>query len=179
MKVTILNGNPDPGNQKFDDYIKGIEKALCDERHHVTSFLLRDMDIKYCNGCFGCWVKTPGECVFADDSYKVRSEYIGSDLVIFSSPIIAGFTSALLKKTQEKLLPLIHPYFEKENGEFHHRRRYDNYPNIGVIVNCDEQFSNCVEEIYKRIGIQFKSSLQFFKTNDNLISEVLHEINNI
>ena len=70
------------------------------------------MDVRYCVGCFGCWVKTPGECVSKDGSHDIRREVINSDLVLFASPLIMGFTSALLKKAHDKLIPLIHPYFE-------------------------------------------------------------------
>ncbi len=63
MKVTILNGNPDASNTLFDDYLKKLSDALSSDSNEVTIFTLRDRDLKYCRGCWGCWVKTPGECV--------------------------------------------------------------------------------------------------------------------
>lgn len=117
MKILILNGNPDVNNIKFDDYIKDIDYLLRGKGHNVTISVLRDKNIEYCCGCFGCWVKTPGECVIYDDSLDICKQYINSDWVIFASPIIMGFTSTLLKKTQDRLIPLIHPYFEIVSGE--------------------------------------------------------------
>ncbi len=72
-------------------------------------------------------MQTPGECVAKDDSALVCRELVRSDLALFASPVIMGFPSALLKKTGEKLIPLIHPYFAIDRGEVHHRARYDHY----------------------------------------------------
>ena len=104
MQITILNGNPDVDNTLFDDYLKRLSDALASDGHTVTAFELRAMDIKYCNGCWGCWVKTPGECAVKDESRDVRRAAIHSDLVLWASPVIMGFYSALLKKVADKFI---------------------------------------------------------------------------
>ncbi|TFG71263.1 MAG: flavodoxin family protein, partial [Anaerolineales bacterium] len=71
MKIAILDGNPDSADQAFDRYLVELRNVLSNTGHDVTLLMLRDMDIKYCTGCFGCWVKTPGECVVQDDSAVV------------------------------------------------------------------------------------------------------------
>ena len=68
MKITILNGNPEKENNAFDDYLKDLSDSLESSGHEVTTFTIRDLDIRYCIGCFGCWVKTPGECSAAASS---------------------------------------------------------------------------------------------------------------
>ena len=102
MHITILNGNPDESNQSFDDYLQRLSDALTSDDHGVTVLTLREMDIKYCTGCFGCWVKTPGECVVDDASRDVCRAAIHSDLVLWASPVIMGFYSALLKRAADK-----------------------------------------------------------------------------
>ena len=54
MKITILNGNPETHNEAFDAYITSLTVALAAEQHEVELLTLREMDIKYCVGCFGC-----------------------------------------------------------------------------------------------------------------------------
>ena len=83
MKITILNGNPKADNIKFDNYIDTLTDLLKSDRHTVTVFKLRDMDIKHCIGCWSCWVETPGECIIPDNSGDICREYINSDFVIF------------------------------------------------------------------------------------------------
>jgi hypothetical protein len=53
MKVTILNGNPDASNTVFDDYLKKLSGALSSDSNEITTFTLRDMDLKYCAGVAG------------------------------------------------------------------------------------------------------------------------------
>jgi len=109
MKVTILNGNPDHQNIAFDAYLDQLTKNLIADQHQVTRLNLRDMDIHYCIGCFGCWVKTPGECRSADESQVVCRAVISSDFTLWASPLHMGFPSASLKKVMDKSIPLIHP----------------------------------------------------------------------
>ena len=183
MKITILNGNPKADNIKFDNYIDTLADMLKSSRHAAIVFKLRDMDIKHCIGCWSCWVETPGECIIADNSSAICREYINSDFVIFASPIIMGFTSALLKKAMERLLPLVHPYFEVVNGEIHHLSRYDRYPLMGLLIqkgrDTDEEDIKIISDIYMRSAINIKTSLRFTKLTDDSVEEVVNEINNI
>lgn len=183
MKITILNGNPDSKNKDFDQYLLDLKRSLEICNHRVRLFRLRDMNIKYCIGCFNCWLKTPGECFAKDESHDICREYINSDLAIFTSPVIMGFVSALLKKINDKLIPLIHPYLEMVNGECHHLARYDRYPALGLILakddRTDDEDIEIIREIYRRDAINLKTSLSFAKLTDNPIEEVCNEINNI
>jgi multimeric flavodoxin WrbA len=183
VQITILNGNPDAENAQFDGYLKELSDLLESNKHTVTTFKLRDMDIRYCIGCFGCWVKTPGECFVADGSGDICREYIKSDLVLFASPVIMGFTSALLKKAHEKLLPIIHPYVELVQGEAHHLARYDKYPLMALLLekgkDTDEEDIEIISDIYRRDTINLKTSFSFTKLTDNPAEEVANEINRI
>lgn len=184
MKVTVLNGNPDVDNVHFDNYLKNLSALLESSNHIVTVLQLRELDIRYCIGCFGCWVKTPGECSNAADGTRdVRREYINSDLVLFASPIIMGFTSALLKKAHDRLLPLLLPYLEAGQGETHLVPRYDRYPLFGLLVekgkDTDEEDIEIISDIYKRDAINFKTSLAFSKLISDPVEEVANEINSI
>ena len=183
MKITILNGNPNAENARFDNYLKSLSDLLESSDHTVTTLKLREMDIKYCIGCFNCWVKTPGECRVADDSRDVCREYINSDLVLFASPITMGFTSALLKKAHEKLLPLLLPYMELVQNECHHVARYEKYPRIGLLLekgkDTDEEDIKIISDIYMRDAINFKTSFYFTKLLTDPAEEVADEINSI
>jgi hypothetical protein len=182
--VTILNGNPWAENIAFDENIIKLSDALKLNNHTVKTLLLRDMDIRYCIGCFGCFDKTPGECsTVADDSREVRRDYMNSDLVIFASPIIMGYTSALLKKPTERNLGLLLPYGEIAHGETHHPARYDKYPQLGLLLekNSDSDYEDVeiISDMYMRDAINFHATLCFTKLTSDPIEEVINEINSI
>ncbi len=159
MKITILNGNPDANNDVFDGYLKKLSDALVSDNHLVTILDLREMDIRY---CFGCWLKTPGECIVADGSRDVCCEFVSPDLVLFASPIIMGFTSALLKKAHDKLIPLLLPYIGIYRKECHHVPRYEKYPRIGLLLekgeDTNEEDVEIIADIYRRDASNFHTS---------------------
>ncbi len=183
MKISILNGNPINQNSNLDQILSGLEERLKISGHTIKTFVLRDLNIRYCEGCFNCWLKTPGECSFSDDTQTIRGSFINSDFVLLASPIIIGFTSALLKKAIDKLIPLIHPYFEFTNSEVHHRKRYLKYPKLGVLLeyaeNVDKEDFEIIRGIYMRNALNLKTSLSFTITTMKPIEEIEYEINNI
>lgn len=184
MKITILNGNPDVVNIKFDDYLKIFTELLRLNNHRIADLKLREMDIRYCIGCFGCWVKMPGECSnAADDTRDIRREYINSDFVLFASPIIMGFTSALLKKAHDRLIPLLTPYIRFFDGESHHVARYDRYPKIGLLLqpeaDTDEEDLAIISDIYRRDAINFKTTFTFTKLTTEPVEEAVNAIDGV
>jgi hypothetical protein len=183
MQISVLNGNPHVDNKVFDGYLQRLSDHLESHGHKVTLFTLREMDLKYCIGCFGCWVKTPGECIVKDDSSIIRKECINSDLMLFASPIIMGFTSALLKKAHDKFIPLIHPYFELVNGEVHHLARYIKYPLAALLLekgeDVDQEDIEIISDIYRRDVVNFKTTLAFISLTSQSIEEVADEIDHI
>lgn len=168
MKITILNGNPDPANREFDDYLADIQRELVQSGHSLTVLTLRELNLRYCVGCFGCWVKTPGECITPDDGPRVLAEEIASDFVLWASPLILGFPSALLKKMLDKSIPLIHPYFAVVNGEAHHRPRYARYPRLGLLLGPEPATTQAdldlCADIFARTALNMKSQLEFVHT---------------
>jgi multimeric flavodoxin WrbA len=181
MKIVFLNGNSDEANRPFEACLAQLADRLIQSGHHVSHLKLRDLKIEYCKGCWGCWVKTPGECVVHDDSAAVCREFLQSDVAVFASPIILGFTSALLKKVNDKLIPILLPYIEIVENECHHFARYGKYPRIALLLQkeaaTDAEDLEIIREIYRRTALNMKTTLEFMKLIDDPIEEVLREIN--
>jgi len=183
VNILILNGNPNPKNINFEFYLQELKNCFSENNHRVSVLTLREMDIKYCIGCWSCWWKTPGQCIVKDDSHDVCRQYINSDFVLFASPVIMGFPSALLKKTQDKLIPLIHPYIEIVNNECHHVKRYEHYPKLGLVLekpnDTDDDDLKIITDIYKRFALNLKANLSFMKLTAQSVQEVCDAINHI
>lgn len=181
MTVTLINGNPENGSSYFEAYVKDLSGSMTLKGIRVASYTLRELSIIPCTGCWGCWVKTPGECLFEDDTMKIRRSVINSDWVIFLSPLKLGFTSALLKKVQDKFIPLVHPYIELVNDECHHEKRYDKYPKIGLVYApekfTDDEDLEIVSDIYRRFAINFKTEFGLFKSIEESPETLINEIN--
>ena len=83
-----------------------------------------DGKIKPCVGCFGCWTKTPGECVLRDGFERMGARIHKADeLVIISKYTYGGF-SPFVKNVIDRSIGWVRPFFEIKNGEMHHKSRY-------------------------------------------------------
>ena len=80
--------------------------------------------IKPCVGCFGCWVKTPGECVIKDGYDKMGGLIHKADEVVVMSRYTYGGFSSFVKNVFDRSIGWVLPYFELYEGEMHHKKRY-------------------------------------------------------
>lgn len=183
MKITILNGAMDNAKTSFTDYMDSICASLS-QNHQVEHFIIQEMNLNYCTGCWTCWWKTPGKCVFQDGAEDIFRSVIHSDLLLFASPLIAGFTTSALKKITDRLIVLLHPYILLKNGESHHKKRYDNYPALGLLLqkeeDTDEEDLIIIRDIYDRLAINFHSEIKYLLLKDkHSIEEIIHENSHI
>jgi multimeric flavodoxin WrbA len=176
MRITILNGNPDPDNFKFEGYLKSLADLLRAKNHQVSLLALRALDIKYCTGCWSCWWKTPGQCPTEDGSREVCRSWVNSELVLLASPVRMGFFTALLKSALDKIIPLALPYIEMNQGEYHHRLRYPRQPKLAVLLEKDEDTDpedlDIINTVIRRNTINFKTELRFIRLTSEPVEEV-------
>jgi multimeric flavodoxin WrbA len=183
MKVTILDGHPSP-DAAWQETLEGLEAALTNAGAVVTRLSLREMDLRPCTGCFGCWVKTPGLCAVADESETVCQAQIHADFVLWAAPLRLGFPSALLKQALDKSIPLVHPYFAVVEGEIHHRARYARYPRFGLLLQEEPGLEPRLSgagvalsaSILARTAINIKSRLEFVARSTEPAAEIAARI---
>ena len=182
MKITILDGQNTKENAAWVAYMRDLVGQLQNKGHAVQHIVLMDKNIHTCTGCFGCWVKTPGMCVIADDSQEINRAMIQSDFVLWASPLSMGFPSTYLKTKMDRSIPLVHPYFEVVNDEAHHLPRYEKYPVFGLLLQPGEQDDaenvDIVSQIFTRTALNIKSWLAFADTTDLDVKALAAKIEN-
>lgn len=183
MRVAILNGNPDPGNLKFDGRLKSLSDLLRAKNHQVNLLTLRALDIGYCTGCWGCWVKTPGRCVNEDGSREVCRAWANSDLIILASPLRMGFITALAKSAIDKILPVGLPYIGLYKGECSHQPRYPKAPKLAALLEAEAEGGaedlEITQRILERNARNFRTDLKFVMTAERPVEEVADAVDRI
>jgi multimeric flavodoxin WrbA len=178
MKITILNGNPEPSS--FDNYLAQLTSTLESMGHAIIRLDLRDIRLRHCVGCWGCWVKTPGQCLAKDASIEMDRAVINSDFTLWAAPLKMGFPSELLKMANDKHLPLIHPYMDIDQDEAHHLRRYPHSPRIGLLIEkeaaTDSGDLQIVTDIFCRTALNFKTRLEFSLTTETPVADLATHI---
>ena len=136
---------------------------LHDRNWNVTTLSLAELEIAPCMGCFGCWIKTPGECVIDDAGREVARNIVGSDLVVYLTPIQFGGYSYELKKALDRTIPIISPFFRKVKGEVHHKKRYGRYPNVAAL-GWNKRHMDHEDDIFEDLVRRNAINMHFPKT---------------
>ena len=125
MKVLILNGSPK--NEKSNtlkltnSFLDGMKEygAIEEEYIHVSQ-----KDIKPWLGCFCCWTKTPGQCVYHDDMKEMIPKLLEADVIIWSFPLYYFGMPSGIKAFMDRMLPMNLPFMsEREDGGSAHPPR--------------------------------------------------------
>ena len=161
MKALVLNGAEDEESivNMVSDYLIDFLRI---NGHEVEVVALRNENIAGCLGCFGCWLKTPGECVINDAGRALPRKVIQSDMVFLLTPVAFGMYSSGLKRALDRFpCPILLPFFKNINGEIHHEKRYEKYPAliaVGVLPNPDEESENTFKTLVVRNGINLHTT---------------------
>lgn len=163
MRITVFNGSPrgerSNTHRMVQEFATGAEGAGA----QVENVFLSRKEIRPCLGCFGCWTKTPGECLQHDDTPQLLREVEASDVIVFATPLFVDNVTGIMKIFMDRLIPLVSPYFEKDpDGQYRHARRLERIPKIGVISNCGlpelEQFQ-VLRLLMRRVARNMQSEL--------------------
>jgi multimeric flavodoxin WrbA len=182
MKTLILNGASEPDGSGLDRWVARYQERLAETEDQVETIALKDLGLKTCTGCWSCWWATPGSCVLKDGMQALYPRILEAQRIVWAVPLVLGAQNALVKKTQDRMVPLIHPYIELVGGECHHRRRYRNYPVHALIVEAAEDEGSdspedlaLVHRLFERFAINFRSKLVYFSTTAKKPKEAADE----
>jgi len=146
-----LRTNPDPAT------VAAIA-SLYDEQPRCMA--LNSAAVKACIGCWSCWLKTPGRCVYKDAMAESYSDYVNSDKVILLMDTAQGFINHCAKAFIDRTIPHYHPYIEIVDGECHHKARYERYPELHFYYDdqdLNQEEAQVIEDYLYRTAYHFQS----------------------
>lgn len=158
MKTLILDGSL-AGDRVGTYSAATLQSAAVARGWAAEVVVLRDKKIGNCMGDFFCWLKSPGKCHVADEHQEISRKYLESDLVIFLSPITFGGYSSTLKKMVDHQIQNTLPFFTTIDGEIHHQKRYDNYPDVLIIGWLEEPDAEA-ESVFRNLA--WRNSINFY-----------------
>jgi multimeric flavodoxin WrbA len=146
------------GSRSTDVRTQAAAQAVRDaldraDMHHET-IAARDIQIGSCTGCFGCWIKTPGECSLGGPSIAVARACVANDLLVLVTPVtFGGFSYEIKKLLDRTVCSLVLPFFTRVDGEIHHPKRYRKLPEligVGTLPSPDEEAQGVFEALVGR-----------------------------
>ncbi|MDD4903095.1 MAG: flavodoxin family protein [Candidatus Bipolaricaulis sp.] len=157
MNALVLDGSR---GTECRDALAALQQALADAGHLAEVIPLRERTIAPCRGCFGCWIKTPGECVIDDDGRAVARSIARCDVLVYLTPVTFGGVSSELKKALDRMIPNLSPFFARVCGETHHQRRYRKTPRwigLGVLSQPDCEAERVFKTLVERNALNLQS----------------------
>lgn len=134
--------------------------------------------IRYCIGCFGCWIKTPGNCVLKDGYDNMGEILSKAEKVTIISRCFYGCYSPFVKNILDRSIPWLLPFFKTKNNETHHKRRYQNNLQLEVHFygeNTTTEERETAKKLVKANSVNFymrEYKISFSKSLEELCGKV-------
>ena len=123
MKALVINSSPhmDKGNTAMvlTPFLEGMKEAGAEAEVIYT----RKMKIAPCEGCFDCWLKTPGVCRHKDDMAAVLPKLGQADIWVYATPLYVDGMTGTMKTFLDRSIPGALPFFEIRDGHNRHPGR--------------------------------------------------------
>lgn len=123
MKILAINGSPRGKNSNTDKFLLPFLSGAKSAGAEIEEIYLCEKNIRGCQGCFSCWVKTPGKCMLKDDMPELLDKVNEVDVLIFATPLYYYSMTSHMKAFVDRMLPLLEPFFIDRNGMIGHPRR--------------------------------------------------------
>ena len=176
LNITIIN---DKENKIVcSEFLNNNFKKIFSGENLNTTLIQIDIDdVSPCIGCFGCWIKTPGECVIKDKMIDINKKITNSDVVIFITPIIFGQYSCTIKNVVDRTLSKNLPFFKKFNGRTGHPGRYEKYP-VQYVIGCLDEGQEEDKKIFLDTHNKYRRDIKkvYISTNEEDIESIVQNI---
>lgn len=136
IKILAIQGSPRPTASNTEILLQEFLKGARTQGAVTETIYLKEKAIHCCVGCYTCWAKTPGICVFKDDMPELLEKVRNCKILVYATPLYNFNVTSLLKAFQERLLPLLDPHLIKTGEAHRHPQRYAVDRKIVLISNC-------------------------------------------
>ena len=116
MKVLAINGSPHKGKGNTGLILDPFLEGLRDGGAEVELVNTRDLHINPCLGCFGCWIKTPGQCVQEDDMAGLLPRLRQAEVWVLATPVYFDGPSGPLKNLMDRMTAFLRLAAEVRDG---------------------------------------------------------------
>ena len=126
MKILAFNGSPRMTNGVTDRVLQKFMEGAKDAGAETEIIYPAKENIKFCAGCFSCWIIHPGKCIHKDDMPIIIKKFKEADTIVFASLVYVDGITAQLKKLIDRLITASSPFIEERDGHQRHPNSDDN-----------------------------------------------------
>jgi nitric oxide reductase activation protein len=138
MNIVAFNSSPRDNQTSKTELL--LQKFLAGARQAgaaTETLYLREYRIKYCLGCFACWLHNKGQCLQQDDmTGELLTHFLEADLAVLASPLYHFNMNARMKSFLERTSPMLEPSSTHNGGRTGHPFRVARPPQIVALSVC-------------------------------------------
>jgi len=135
MKILAFNSSPRKEGGATDIILDKFLAGAKDAGADIEKNYLKNKKINQCVGCFTCWTKTPGVCVFKDDMPDLLEKIKKADFIVFATPLyIFNMTSGMKIFIERMIMPLLDPHLIKSGNLTTHPQRFKEMNEKWIII---------------------------------------------
>ncbi len=138
MRIVAFNGSPRGPRSNTDRLLLPFLEGAQEAGATTEVVYLKEQRIEYCQGCFNCWVVTPGVCIHDDDMAALLDKIRAADVIVYATPLYVFTMSAQMKTFLDRHIPLAAPFIVKRGDQYIHPMRHpEAWPKKVVLIsNC-------------------------------------------
>lgn len=136
MKVLLINAAPrmESGNTQvmLNPFLVGMRQ----EGAEIDIALLARKEINPCIGCFTCYAKTPGVCIYEDDMVGMVERVRSADLLVLATPVYLDGMTSFAKIFLDRLVVFLDPHFTMDRTGLIHPLRWEFPERMFLVSVC-------------------------------------------
>jgi multimeric flavodoxin WrbA len=134
-KVLVMNGSPKAVSdtmQMTKSFLEGLNQ---NKQFDIEIIDVIKKNIGPCRGCFKCWERGEGHCIYDDDQNEILDKYISADIIIWSFPLYCYAMPSHVKAVLDRTIPLNLRKMVEVDGRVQHVNLVD-FSKKKTIVIC-------------------------------------------
>ena len=164
--------------------LKDLNETVFSKKDQKDTIIISDNGkIKPCICCYGCWLKTPGQCIINDGYNNMGVLLSKSDqLIIISQCFYGGYSPFVKNVFDRSVCPYLLPYFRTKNGETHHPKRYKNSIALSVYFygEISENEKETARKLVKANGMNlfYRTDVKFYRVIEEIRGAIYENFRN-
>ncbi len=139
-KIVVLNASPRKTRGYTDLLARALVAGMESVNNNNVKYLhLEDYKFNSCTGCWSCWQKSDGDCIFKnkDGHEELAAILDDADLIVYAFPLYADGMPGKLKNYFDRHVSSLFPYMMKgEHSVCHPVRRKNENQTLAILSLC-------------------------------------------
>jgi len=135
-KVLVISGSPRGNRGYTQTLLSSVIDGMESQGAEVETIILSRQNIKECTGCWSCWMRTEGECIFKDDMADLAVKLQEADVIIYAFPVYVDGVPGIVKNFLDRQTQNMHPYMIPGISRTRHPRRVSKEQYYVVFSTC-------------------------------------------